>query len=144
MHLPAIHRSWPIQEILRLAGNSSSSEDFDHAKAAKLDHWKTCMMDDDILESCRNVTRRFPSEVAKEWCRSLHIPREPCIRLVMPYHPLMHRMVLKIARQVSELFEGRVFEVIGERLRITIATKNCGQHLVAKMRADNKLLFNEC
>ncbi len=85
-HHPAIHRSWPVAEIQRMARRCDGISSRRNFQQAKLDRFKWFLLDPSVLEACKAWKARTGSLVAQH-ARKVVDPEllpKTC-RLVLPY-----------------------------------------------------------
>ena len=131
-HPPAVHRSWPIGTIQRLARRSSSEADFLQVKTQKIAEFKRAGFDQVTLDRAAMVTYN-PGPPKPRTTRPEQHPAKP-LWLRLPFHPVWHRAKLQAA--LNEMWQpwSAEMQAVARTSCIKIAWHNVEPHFIQKIR----------
>ena len=123
-HEPTVHLSWPRMELSRLRNLCDDSRMYAEVERRFVGKFKTNGEPNNLIEyfCTPNFTRRARKETNALWC-------------VIRYHPLLHRPIVKLFKNVVGRFEAQLANIFAGRFPdIRISSKSHGLPLIQILR----------
>lgn len=102
MHPPAVHRSWPVAEVIRMHRRSSCSSISKAWRRAKIVRFQAFRLDPAVVQKCMAWEPSVPSEVARKVLCSLGASVVSTIRAIIPYRREFLGLPSEFARFVAD------------------------------------------
>lgn len=138
-HAKAVHSSWPVGEMLRMARRSSDLSEAKRWQAAKVSRFQHFFLDGAVLQKCKQWQLCPVSEVARKACVTGCDPLAATeIRLVLPFRKEWCE-IDNILKQLVRSFEAHVLFETGLRMKIAVSWSSAGKPLAALFRFNSRV-----